>query len=430
MASRFARFGFRAGSRSRLFLGLSGSGLGLYYFNSTYRKIHADANFNSQPQQGPRETYHFQPHVGVHRVDSVFWPSNYPSEDVLTSMYVPPMSWSFWSVYDGHVGPQTAWHLEKHLLPNLVESLHALYSKGTQQPEKDAIHSAIKKVFVSLDDDMVNKSAQLISAQPEGTPVQALASRVLQVARAGSCALVAFYDANVRTLHVSVVGDSRAVLGRPRKTADGNTVYDVRVLSLDQTGKNPAEVARLSAEHPDEKLFEGARFLGWGITRTFGNGSMKWSKELQAWMEKNCMGNKPRTTLLTPPYFTARPEITTTEIQPGDFMIMASDGMWDCLTNEEAVGLVGLWLEGKSKDDERVIERTELPVEITDDKTHYGNWDVKKRFVNVDSNVARHLARNALGGADKDLHAALLSLPAPRARYFRDDVSAVVVFFE
>ncbi|KAJ7237747.1 phosphatase 2C-like domain-containing protein [Mycena haematopus] len=418
MASRFARFGLRASSTSRLFLGLSGSlGLGVYYA-STYRTIHADSNSNPQPKQSNREFYRLKPHVGVHRVDSVFWPCNYPSEDVLTSMYVRPMSWSFWSVYDGHVGPQAAWHLEKQLLPNLVESLHALYSKEEQQPQTEAIHSAIKNVFVSLDDDIVNKSAQLIVEQPKGTPIKALAARVLQVARSGSCALVAFYDTNVRTLHVSVVGDSRAILGRPRKTEDGKTKYDVLVLS----------VARLSADHPDEKLFDGARFLGWGVSRAFGNGVMKWSKELQTLMEKNCLGSKPRTTLLTPPYFTAMPEITTTAIEPGDFMVMASDGMWDCLTNEEVVGLVGLWLERNANNDgvpllgdseERIIERADLPVDLTDDKTHYAYWDVKKRFVNVDSNVARHLARNALGGADTDLHAALLSTPAPRARNLR-----------
>ncbi|KAF8209334.1 phosphatase 2C-like domain-containing protein [Mycena galopus ATCC 62051] len=355
-------------------------------------------------------------------------------------MYIQPKSWSFWSIYDGHVGPQTAWHLEKHLLPNLVGSLHALYAKGEQQPQEKAIHGVIKDVFVSLDDDMVNKSAQLLTEQPKGTPIKVLAARVLQTARAGSCALVAFYDAKVRTLHVSLVGDSRAVLGRRRITEDGKTVYDVHVLSLDQNGNNPAEVARLTAEHPDEKLFEKSRFLGWGPSRTFGNGAMKWSKEVQTFMQENCLGRPPRNTLLTPPYFTAMPETTSTTIEPGDFMVMASDGLWDCLTNEEVVGLVGVWLERNGIDnavpaiadsEERVIERADLPVKLTEDKTlYYPYWGAKKQFVNVDSNVARHLARNALGGADKDLHTALLSTPAPRSRQFRDDVSAIVVFFE
>ncbi|KAK7036025.1 PPM-type phosphatase domain-containing protein [Favolaschia claudopus] len=444
MASRFARF---SSSRARLFLGVSASSLGVYYA-STHRKIYADMHV-SGPQQGLRESFVYRPQAGVHRVDSVSWPSNYPCEDVITSMYVRPMSWSFWSVYDGHVGPQTAWHLEKHLLPNLAESLYDLYAQGALQPQTDAIHKVIKDVFVSLDDDIVKSSAQIVLNQPEGTPIKALAARVLHIARAGSCALVAFYDHNVRTLHVPVVGDSRAILGRRRKdkTSDGKVIYDVHVLSLDQTGNNPAEVERLTALHPDEKdkLFKGPRFLGWGVSRAFGNGVMKWSVEVQKFMQEKCLGHKPRDVMLTPPYFTAEPEITSTKIESGDFMIMASDGLWDCLTNEEAVGLVGAWLErngaGSSAnaissffddEEEQVIERGDLPVQLPDDgKTHYANWPgCKKQFVNVDSNVARHLARNALGGADKDLHVALMSTPAPRSRYFRDDVSAVVVFFE
>ncbi|KAJ7684295.1 phosphatase 2C-like domain-containing protein [Mycena polygramma] len=364
--------------------------------------------------------------------------SNYPAEDVLSSAYVQPVDWSFWAVYDGHVGPQTASHLARSLIQKLIESFAEIYS-GEDRPETAAIHTAIKDAFLSLDDEIVTKSADFIMTQPEDTPLKAMAADVLQAARAGSCALVSFYDAKVRNLHVSVVGDSRAVLGRRRKTEDGQTIYDVHVLSVDQTGRNPDEVARLTAEHPDEKLFNGARFLGWGITRSFGNGVMKWSREVQTFMQEKCLGDKPRTTLQTPPYFTAMPEITTTAIEPGDFMVMGSDGLWDCLTNEEVVGLVGLWLNRKDEDplelqlrieDEEIIERADLPVQLTDNKTHYPNWDVKKRFVNVDTNVARHLARNALGGADQDLHHALFATPPPRARHIRDDVSAVVVFFE
>ncbi|KAJ7119137.1 phosphatase 2C-like domain-containing protein, partial [Mycena epipterygia] len=302
-------------------------------------------------------------------------------------------------------------------------------------PETETIHEAIKRVFLSLDDEIVVQTAQRIVEQPADAPIKALAAQLLQAARAGSCALVAFYDADVRRLHVSVVGDSRAILGRRRKTADGETTYDVHVLSVDQTGRNPDEVARLTAAHPGEELFERGRTLGWGITRSFGNGVMKWSRELQTFMKEKCLGDKPRTVVLTPPYFTAMPEITATAVEPGDFMVMGSDGLWDCLTNEEVVGLVGLWLQRNEggrgiQSEEGVIERTDLPVKLTDDQTHYATWNVKKRFVNVDSNVARHLARNALGGADEDLHLALLTTPAPRVRNFRDDLSAIVVFFE
>ncbi|KAJ7063725.1 phosphatase 2C-like domain-containing protein [Mycena amicta] len=362
----------------------------------------------------------------------------------MTTHSVPSKAWSFWAIYDGHSGPQTSTLLEKRLIPSILEKLRDLYGQ-TKSPENEPIHNVFKTVFVDLDDEIVNKSAALVSAQPEGAPRMTLAASILQAAHAGSCALVAFYESNVCRLHVAVLGDSRAILGRPRQTAEGKTVYDLRVLSIDQNTKNPAEAARLTAAHPDEPALmdrEKGRLLGWGITRAFGDGKMKWSRELQTWMEKEVLGDKPRPVLLTPPYFIAEPEVTTIEVQPGDFMIMASDGMWDALTNEDAVGLVGAWIERWGTSVVRSapavpavdagIDRKDLPVEITDDETMY-RWHegIKKRFTNEDSfNVASHLARNALGGANRDFHDALLATPAPRSRRLRDDISVFVVFFD
>ena len=48
---------------------------------------------------------------------------------------------------------------------------------------------------------------------------------------------------------------------------------------------------------------------------------------------------------------------------------------------------------------EKVWERDELLVKVEEDKTvMYRWWRAKKRFIDVDSNVAVHLVRNALGG--------------------------------
>jgi len=69
-----------------------------------------------------------------------------------------------------------------------------------------------------------------------------------------------------------------------------------------------------------------------------------------------------------------------------------------------------------------------LPEE--DDTVRYRQWGARKAFVNVDSNAATHLARNALGGDDSDLAAALLAMRSPRGRTYRDDITAIVIFFE
>lgn len=59
-------------------------------------------------------------------------------------------------------------------------------------------------------------------------------------------------------------------------------------------------------------------------------------------------------------------------------------------------------------------------------------WGVKgedQRFVVEDKNVATHLVRNALGGKDRDMVCALLTLPAPYSRRYRDDLTVEVIFF-
>ena len=60
-------------------------------------------------------------------------------------------------------------------------------------------------------------------------------------------------------------------------------------------------------------------------------------------------------------------------------------------------------------------------------------WDLKAqsegRFVIEDKNAATHLVRNALGGRDRDMVCALLTLPSPYSRRYRDDLTVEVIFF-
>ena len=101
--------------------------------------------------------------------------------------------------------------------------------------------------------------------------------------------------------------------------------------------------------------------------------------------------------------------------------------------------MVGIWLSGRKLSsgsgdgslvtgassaektgNEKVWEREELPVKLEEDKSvMYRWWRAKKRFIDVDSNVAVHLVRNALGGADRDFTSALLDMEPPRSRRYR-----------
>lgn len=55
-----------------------------------------------------------------------------------------------------------------------------------------------------------------------------------------------------------------------------------------------------------------------------------------------------------------------------------------------------------------------------DNTVMYKRWgNIPKRFINYDSNMADHLARNALGGADGALTYRLLKMEMPRAGVWR-----------
>lgn len=171
----------------------------------------------------------------------------------------------------------------------------------------------------------------------------------------------------------------------------------------------------------------------------------KWSNETALYVKRNFFGRTPPPLSKTPPYVTAEPIITTTKIEPdnGDFLVLATDGLWECLTNEEVVGLVGRWIE--AQDTKATASRglwswfskspSSLPVEakqkVSFDKAssdgqrppiRQEQWQLpgsEERFVVEDKNAATHLVRNALGGKNREMVSALLSLPSPYSRRYR-----------
>ena len=326
----------------------------------------------------------------------------------------------------------------------MARELNATYKSALTDPSltfptPDSIDSAIKKGFIRLDHEIIHESVEKVMKANS----KRVAAELLAPALSGSCALLSFYDSGSKLLRVACTGDSRAVLGR--RGASGKWI--ATPLSEDQTGGTPSEVARLRKEHPgEENVVRNGRILG-GLepSRAFGDSSYKWSKETQERIKLNFFGRTPSHLLRTPPYVTAEPVVTTTKVEPekGDFVVMATDGLWEMLTNEEVVGLVGQWLESQAKGSASNSSSwlkswvsnadTKLPIERNDqiDGTKKGGqrapvrqsqWQVKSsdnRFVVEDKNAATHLVRNALGGRDRDMVCALLTLPSPNSRRYR-----------
>ncbi|OCK74743.1 protein serine/threonine phosphatase 2C [Lepidopterella palustris CBS 459.81] len=405
---------------------------------------------------------------GVVRYDVVQIPSNDPIEDDHAEKIIEvpqtitstddgssASDWMFWGVFDGHSGWVTSAKLRQTLISFVARELDSTYKTALADPSlnfptAESIDKAIKTGFLRLDNEIVHESV----AKVQKAQSKLVAAELLAPALSGSCALLSFYDSQSKLLRVACTGDSRAVLGR--RGASGK--WTATPLSVDQTGANAAEAERLRMEHPGEpNVVKNGRVLG-GLepSRAFGDAVYKWSIKTNDQLHKSFFGRGRNALMKTPPYVTAEPIITTTKVEPekGDFVVMATDGLWEMLTNEEVVGLVGQWLDAQASGKNGQNSRTDswltnwfrtqkgLPVEQAGSDDHKSGqrapirqqqWGVKapqnERFVVEDKNCATHLVRNALGGKDQEQLSALLTLPSPYSRRYRDDLTVEVIFF-
>ncbi|KAI5478534.1 protein phosphatase 2C family protein [Pseudohyphozyma bogoriensis] len=404
----------------------------------------------------------------------------------------------FWGVFDGHSGWQTSRLLSSNLVsyvareldlvfrssqpylslldpslaPSTSSSYWSLLGSGPSNPKNteldlhDSImQQAIKNAFEGMDQEIVNAPMRLLEKlQKEGkapklgretgiSAEQTEALNTLLPALSGSCSLLAVLDAGRNKLHVACTGDSRAVMGTWEPSASGGGKWRAEPLSEDQTGKNPKEVERIKSAHPSsesETVIVRGRVLG-GLepTRAFGDARYKWALGVQ---EK----------LAEAFHVIATPEVVSIDLAKGlsaprkhkslssflpvsssaeppppeatRFIVLATDGLYDRLNNEEVVSLVGAHLSGVRGIQTRanvlshVVETRALE---TTHATHVPRQEPARGegevFTFEDGNLSTHLVRNALGGAKREQVAALLSIPAPLSRRYRDDITVTVI---
>lgn len=442
------------------------------YFSTSTNSMHQKNSIgNQQQKQGVfllndeqvskrlrqfEESYSVNRGKGVTRYDICQLPSNSPIEDDRAEeiVQVPILQdnniktstdWMFFGVFDGHGGWTTSSKLRDQLISYIVHELGTIFKSTNEDnlryvPNGATIDQAIKNGFLKLDHEVVNKNMEKLLNDNN----KAKAAELLMPALSGSCALLSFYDTNSKLLKVAVTGDSRALLGSFK-----DNHWTVRQLSIDQTGSNPTEVARIISEHPDEpNVVRNGRVLGTlEPTRAFGDCRYKLPASIQERIYKQFFGRRLPNNLKSPPYVTAEPVITTTKINPenNDFLVMASDGLYEMLSNEEIIGLVVKWMEK-----ERMVKpqksfwnyfgstENKLPEvsDITNDKSSKQPFRKNKQssgyggFLLEDRNVSTHLIRNALSnGGSREQTSMLISIPNPVSRRYRDDLTVTVVFF-
>ena len=165
---------------------------------------------------------------------------------------------------------------------------------------------------------------------------------------------------------------------------------------------------------------------------------MNWPKDVWEIAKKQYSGGKLLPSVLNPPYLVAIPEIKSIEIQKGDFLIIASDGLWDHLTSEDAVHAVGLRIEAMKAGEvghpkyvkEAAVGGGPALVDKAEGISFLEAWEAKREYFIVENdNAATHLVKNAFGGSQRQLFTAVLTVDSPTSRMMRDDLTVQVIFF-
>lgn len=295
-----------------------------------------------------------------------------------------------------YVGLHSEDELENDHMPCLEDKQKA-FRTGTnffveeldkvEQMGSEYVNETLKYSFLSLDKDIV------VEAIPDGVCNDPIWSGL-----SGAVAITAYIKDN--DIYISNTGDCRAVLGK--KTSEGH--YTDEPLSHDHNADNIAEVKRIKSEHPKEKMVvHQERLLGQlQPLRSFGDVPYKWNEELH----RNVLDiiyehpAVPNSIYLTPPYLTAEPDVKHTKITGNvSFLILATDGLWDFVSNNKAVKIVGSYLE-----------------------------DVKNN-VETTENGATRLIRHALGRGNSNRLANMLKIPENIKRNYHDDITVTVIYF-
>lgn len=224
-------------------------------------------------------------------------------------------------VYDGHGGPQASRFINNNLFPHLQKL--ALEEGGLSE-------EVIRKAFDAIEEGFLCLVKQSWLDQP-------------QIASVGSCCLVGAISKD--KLYVANLGDSRAVLGRRVETGemgDSATVVAER-LSIDHNVGVEEVRKEVEALHPDDSHVVIYTRGVWRI-----KGIIQVSRSIgDVYLKKPEFSRDPFFIQYGYPIplkravMSAEPSILIRKIRPEDlFLIFASDGLWEQLSDEEAVDIV------------------------------------------------------------------------------------------
>ncbi|ELP94982.1 protein phosphatase 2C, putative [Entamoeba invadens IP1] len=219
-------------------------------------------------------------------------------------------NYSMVGVYDGHGGPQVSKYLSLEMKKALMNSSHFATS----------IQDALKETYLSLDATLKTPQGSKMlndAVHSELYEKSVLSDTNVNLANTiGSTALTALFDEYQLT--IANVGDCRCVLVKRDETLQ---------LTTDQRLNVKAEADRVVA--CGGRVVNGRVNGDLMISRAFGDTQFK-------------KGNNPEKYIVS-----ATPEITTYDFDGSEeFMIIACDGIFDVMSNDEVVSFVKECLDG------------------------------------------------------------------------------------
>ncbi|KAJ6368857.1 hypothetical protein OIU78_001266 [Salix suchowensis] len=293
---------------------------------------------------------------------------------------------TFVGVYDGHGGPETSRYINDHLFQHL--------KRFTSEQQSMSVE-VIRKAFQATEEGFLS----LVTKQWPMKP---------QIAAVGSCCLVGVICNG--SLYIANLGDSRAVLGRAvRATGE--------VLSIQLSAEHNACIEsvrhELHALHPDDSQIVVLKHNVWRV-----KGLIQVSRSIgDVYLKKPEFNKEPLYTkfrLREPfknPILSSEPSISVHQLQAHDqFIIFASDGLWEHLSNQAAVDIVQNHPRNVS------IKMCSTPSEILTNK-----------------GSARRLVKAALQEAAKKRemrYSDLKKIDRGVRRHFHDDITVIVVFLD
>ncbi|XP_010935169.1 probable protein phosphatase 2C 60 [Elaeis guineensis] len=277
---------------------------------------------------------------------------------------------TFVGIYDGHGGPETSRYINDHLFHHL---------KRFTSEQQSISADVIKKAYQATEEGFIS----LVTKQWPMKP---------QIAAVGSCCLVGVICGGM--LYIANLGDSRVVLGRLVKAT--GEVLAVQ-LSTEHNAGIESVRQELQSLHPDDSQIVVLKHNVWRVkgliqvTRSIGDVYLKKAEFNREPLYAKFRLREP----FKRPILSSEPSISVQPLQPQDqFLIFASDGLWEHLSNQEAVDIV---------------------------------------HNNPHSGSARRLVKAALQEAAKKRemrYSDLKKIDRGVRRHFHDDITVVVVFLD